>query len=318
MALYRHIEGRLHKLSAVPLDRERRLQRLLEANLFEVLELHFLASEYTTTFGGRIDTLAVDASGAPVIIEYKRNRNDNVITQALSYLRWLKTQKPGFFEKLMSDKLGAALAAPLRLEWANPRVICIAESYSKFDIDTVEVVPLRIELMKFRFYEGDLFVLEPVNFQDTESPMAAAAVHEPRLPRADAEGLARIADTGVASLGQEAPHTIEALLAKANTGTRELFYELRERIMGLDEEIVEKPKAIYVAYWLSNNFAEIYVNRNSLKVLLRPIDYNDPDGRVQQIPESYHWTLDRRVDVRSEDDIDAAMRLIEQSYQNVL
>jgi hypothetical protein len=143
------ISGRkLNKLSSLPLDKEKNLQALVEDNLTEVLELLFLATEYTTTFGGRIDTLAVDTNGSPVIIEYKRNKNDNVINQSLSYLKWLKSQKPGFFEKLMIDKLGKDKADKIKLDWHNPRVICVAENYSKFDIDTAEVVPLRIELMK--------------------------------------------------------------------------------------------------------------------------------------------------------------------------
>jgi len=51
------ISGRkLNKLSSLPLDKEKNLQALVEDNLTEVLELLFLATEYTTTFGGRIDT----------------------------------------------------------------------------------------------------------------------------------------------------------------------------------------------------------------------------------------------------------------------
>lgn len=103
MPIFKVNAGKLKNLSALPLDKEKNLQQLVETNLMEVLGLHFLASEYVTTLGGRINTLAVDTNGAPVIIEYKRNKNDNVINQALSYLKWLKTQKPGFFEKLMTD-----------------------------------------------------------------------------------------------------------------------------------------------------------------------------------------------------------------------
>jgi hypothetical protein len=62
---------------------------------------------------------------------------------------------------LMQQKLGKTVADTIKLDWKNPRVICIAESYSKFDIDTVEVVPLRIELYKYRFYDEGIFSLEP-------------------------------------------------------------------------------------------------------------------------------------------------------------
>ena len=75
MPIFRNTSGKLKKLNAQPLDKEKNLQQLLETNLQEVLDLQFLATEYATTFGGRIDTLAVDNGGAPVIIEYKRNRN---------------------------------------------------------------------------------------------------------------------------------------------------------------------------------------------------------------------------------------------------
>jgi len=51
------------------------------------LNIDFLASEYSMSFGGRIDSFGIDKNGSPVIVEYKRNQNDNVINQGLSYLR---------------------------------------------------------------------------------------------------------------------------------------------------------------------------------------------------------------------------------------
>jgi hypothetical protein len=56
--------GKLKKLHAIPLGKEKSLQAQLETNLQDVLDLQFLATEYTTTFGGRIDTLAVHSGGA--------------------------------------------------------------------------------------------------------------------------------------------------------------------------------------------------------------------------------------------------------------
>jgi RecB family endonuclease NucS len=75
--------------------------------------MHFLATEYTTTFGGRIDTLAVDVNGAPVIIEFKKNRSDNIINQGLSYLKWLQAQKVEFFEMIVFKKLGKELSSKM-------------------------------------------------------------------------------------------------------------------------------------------------------------------------------------------------------------
>lgn len=300
MPIFRVSGGRLKKLHIVPLDKEKSLQALLEANLQEVLELQFLATEYTTTFGGRIDTLAVDSSGAPVIIEYKRNKNDNVINQSLSYLKWLKTQKPGFFEKLMIDKLGQQAASHIRLDWANPRVICIAESYSKFDIDTAEVVPLRIELMRYRYYEDGVFALEPINLPE-----------EPSIATPPVKAFEEKAEDGQ-------PASAESLLQKASPATRDLFEQLRERVRAMDESIVEKATSLYVAFRMSNNFAEVHIGKNQLKIHLRPIDYVDPKGLVDKIPEGYNWTMDRRIYLKEPEDLDYVVGVIEQSYRNVL
>lgn len=301
MPIFKNSAGKLKKLNAQALDKEKSLQQLVEANLREVLDLQLLASEYVTTFGGRIDTLAVDNGGAPVIIEYKRNRNDNVINQALSYLKWLRTQKQGFFEKLMLDKLGSEVAGKIGLDWSHPRVICIAESYSKFDIDTVEVVPLRIELLRFRYYEDGIFSLEPVSVADTERQSSGVS------PKAQQ----------VKNDSEEAA-TVDELLARANPATRELFGQLRERVRALDEGIVEKATSLYVAYRLSKNFAEVHVGKGQLKIHLRPIDYEDPRGAVEKVPDSYQWTMNRRVYLKALEDLDYVAGLIEQSYQDVL
>jgi predicted transport protein len=306
MPIFKVTADKLKKLSALPLDKEKNLQRLLEENLVEVLELRFLASEYVTTNRGRIDTLAVDANGAPVIIEYKRNQNDNVINQSLSYLKWLKTQKPGFFEKLMIDKLGQAVANSIQLDWNHPRVICIAESYSKFDIDTVEVVPLRIELFKYRYYADDIFSLEPVTLTDTATEQTGPAVGKSNAESPAAKGSA-----------EEGP-SVAKLREKGSSQVRDLFDALEERIRALDEAVEEVPTNYYVAFRLAKNFAEVHIRRDRIRFLLRPIEYNDPRHMIEKVPDGYNWTLDRQVYLNSADDLDYVFGLIEQSYKNVL
>jgi len=300
MPIFSITQGKLKKLNAIQLDKEKTLQKLVEENLKTVLDLEFLATEYATTFGGRIDTLAVDSSGSPVIIEYKRNKNDNVINQALSYLKWLKSQKPGFFEKLIQDKLGQRVSDSIVLDWSSPRVICIAESYSKFDIDTAEVVPLRIELLRYRYYDGDIFSLEPVAVDAAAQPYTSSSKTDDK------------------SEPREKTTSLEDLVSKANLETQEAFHQLRERIMAIDESIEEKPNTLYVAYRSSKNFAEVNINKTQLKIHLRPISYVDPQGMVEKIPDGYNWTMDRRVYLKNKSELDYVFGLIEQSYKDVI
>jgi predicted transport protein len=301
MAVFKTINNnQLKKLNVIPLSKERDLQKVMESNLDETLGLKFLASEYTTTSGGRIDTLAVDSSGAPVIIEYKKNRNDAVINQALSYLKWLRTQKSEFFEKLIIDKLGDSVSKEIGLDWNNPRVICIAESFSRFDIDTIHFVSTKIELLKYRIYDDGIFTLEPVNYADQGVQVEAE--------KQEIKSTVQV---------QNNP-SVDGHLEKVTNDIKLVFGELRERILSMDELITETPRVQYVGYKVSNNFAEVHFQRNSLKIHLRPINYDDPKTLIQKTSDRANQTMNRFVYLTSMNDIDYVCSLIEQSYKDVL
>ena len=68
---------------APPTRSKNRSKAFFEKNLEALLGVRFLASEFTTSNGGRIDTLGLDENGCPVILEYKRASNENVINQGL-------------------------------------------------------------------------------------------------------------------------------------------------------------------------------------------------------------------------------------------
>lgn len=297
MPIFKNENGKLKKLKLNPFTKEKTLQCLIEQNLLEVLDLHFLATEYPTTFGGRIDTIAVDSNGAPVIIEYKLSKNENVINQALSYLRWLKAQKVEFFEMLVIKKLGKELADKLKIDWNNPRVICIAENYSKFDIDTVEVIPMRLELFRYRYYENEILSLESIN-----------TVKQPT------EKSEKIKDQNVVVPEYSATDH----LTKATPQIQKIFEELRSRIMQIDEDIIEKVTSYYIAYRLSKNFAEVHIGKNQIKLFLRPVEYVDPLKKVEKIPETYNWSMDKRVYIKNIDEVEYVVNLIEQSYKDII
>ena len=100
-------EARELKGSSVALEKS--LQTYIEENLESILGITFLESEYSTgkTHAGRIDTLGIDENGFPVIIEYKRAVNENVINQGLYYLDWLLDHKAEF-ELMVLKRLGRA------------------------------------------------------------------------------------------------------------------------------------------------------------------------------------------------------------------
>ncbi len=99
-----HMGGqKAQELKGSSIALEKSLQTYIEKNLEPLLGITFLGSEYSTgkTHGGRIDTLGIDENGFPVIIEYKRALNENVINQGLYYLDWLLDHKAEFELKVL-------------------------------------------------------------------------------------------------------------------------------------------------------------------------------------------------------------------------
>ena len=301
MPLYRIKEQTFYSLKPQTIHKEKDLQNLLEPNLLTLLDVHFIQTEYATTSGGRIDTLGVDVNGAPVIIEYKRGQNDNVINQALSYRKWLMAQKPEFFEMLIQKHLPPSVADSIQLDWKHPRIICIAETFSRFDVDTADVLlpVFRVELIRYRAYEDGIFSLEPL--QIVSGPQTDATV------RSNVEILEEISDENFLT---------ESHLTKGSPEIRELFDELRSRILAIGPDVIERAVKAYIGYRASKNFAEVHIQKSSIGLALRGI-VDDPQSRVKKVPDSHGWALNQQATLSSSTDLDYVMSLIEQSYNDV-
>ncbi|AKM80550.1 TPA: transporter [Candidatus Saccharibacteria bacterium] len=276
---------------------ERDVQRIFEASLHELLGVHFLASEYSTSFGGRMDTLGIDDEGNPCIIEYKKGHNENVINQGLSYLRWLLDHKDSF-EKLCNEK-----NITIAIQWAAPRVICVAESYNKFDTDTADLLPINIELYRYKLYDDGLLTLDTENYQKVKLQDA---------PKFSAE-------SGKPEKLQET-FTLDHHLAMSSDQTKELFEALKERILAIDKEIIEDPKKYYIAYKTTRNFTDIIIQKAKLKVFvnIKTGTIEDPRGIARDLETPVHighlGNGDYEIEVRPGDDLDYVMNLIQQSY----
>src|SRR3984957_6819002 len=154
------------ELRAESVDIEKSLQSLMEQHLESFLGVRFVATEYVTgkAHGGRIDTLGLDDNNCPVIIEYKRALNENVISHGLFYLDWLMDHQGEFTLQVMK-KLGPDVAE--KIDWSGPRLLCIAGDFTRYDEYAVLQIPRNIELLRYRRYGGDLLLLELVRASTT-------------------------------------------------------------------------------------------------------------------------------------------------------
>jgi len=294
---------KLKNLKAEKLETDKRketdpegVQRIFEENLSTILNVDFLAHEYVTS-SGRIDTLGIDRTGSPVIIEYKRTQNDNVINQGLSYLRWLLDHKADF-EKLCRTK-----DVTSEIDWSSPRVVCVAQSYNKFDLDTVEILPIKIELLKYVIYDSNLLYVD----REAQKPLGIAVSQIYKKKEKTVHGL-------------QETYSLDGHLANTDENVKQIFQELKERIMAMDQSIAEEPKAKYIAYKLTTNFVDVVVQKKSLKIFLNMPSgkLNDPNNIARDLEKPKHvghWgNGDYEVDIKNRQDIEKAFELIKQSY----
>ncbi|QKW20653.1 hypothetical protein HUT16_17655 [Kitasatospora sp. NA04385] len=273
---------------------ERDLQAYVERNMATLLGVRFLDTEVRTgpLHGGRIDSLGLDEDGSPVIVEYKRTRDHNVINQALFYLAWLRDHRDAF-EALVVRRLGQEAAA--EVDWSNPRIICIAADYSRYDVHAIGEMNRRIDLVRYRAFGEELLTLELV------ASVAGSA-----------------ARSGSGALAVARP-TAEQRLAGAARVVRALYDDLDGRLLDYGDVHSVQLKQ-YVAYRRGPNFASVKVQVSSLLVYLRldPAAVDLEEGFTRDVHGiGHHGTGDLEVRIASPAALVRAAPLLRAAYEAV-
>ncbi|MCF3172616.1 hypothetical protein IPZ61_04700 [Streptomyces sioyaensis] len=289
--------------STVALEVE--LQRRVEAGLEQMLGIRFLASEYPTGpwHRGRIDTLGLDENGSPVVIEYKKNSDSGVLSQAVSYLSWLESAHHEF-EALVQKVLGPEAAESI--DWRRPRMVCIAASFSHHDRVAVQRLPERIDLVRYRVFEGDLLSLLLVDSSPGSPSTASSRRNRERDAAADSVPAAPIVP---ASAG---PSLVPDCL-------RDLYAELDGALTAWGEVEVA-PLRHYIAYRRLVNVASVIFRpkHEAILVYLRldPGTVTLEEGFTRDMRSIGHLgTGDLEVRLASAADLEKAAPLIRRAFE---
>lgn len=308
--LFRIGEGSAHALPGQSVAVEKTLQTLMERYLETLLGVRFLASEYGTgkVHGGRIDTLGVDENGSPVIIEYKRALNQNVINQGLFYLNWLMDHRKDF-EMLVLKRFGPKVEESV--DWRYPRLLCIAGDFTKFDEDAVQQIPRNIELIRYRRYGDDLLLLEMVN-------SAGSQPIEEEI--GEGNGVASQSASRTRERVPNAQRTVLDLLAQSPTDVQDRFEALKAFLLALGDDIQMKPAKFYIAFRRIKNFACVEVHPQTRTILayvkVNPDSITAEPGFTRDVRNIGHFgTGELEITIRSDDDSERAKPLLLQSYE---
>ncbi len=296
------------RLEHQPFKLEKDLQKLFERHLQELLGVQFLATEFITdtTHAGRIDTVGIDENLNPVVIEYKRDRHENVINQGLFYLDWLVNHKADF-KLLVLEKLGKDAAE--KIDWTSPRLICVAETYGKYDSYAVKQMGRNIQLLVYRRYPDDLLALELVS--DALVVNASKAAKTIVLPLILENDIAENVEI----------KTVRQDLTKLNAQVQEVYLAVEMFILDLGDDIKLKELKFYFAFQKIKNFVCVILFKKGLYLHLK-LKPNEIDlGLYQKIKATdmrkvSHWgTGDLQIELRSLEDLEIAKPLIERAYQ---
>jgi len=272
---------------------EAELRDFFADNLEELLGMRFLAKEYPTSEGGRMDTIALDETNSPVIIEYKWGQDNAIFVQGLFYLDWLKKNKK-HFDLLVADKLGKEE----RVNWTSPRVILVAQGFDNRTIIAVQQVE-SVELIKYVPYKQDILYLENV-YIPNQAKKTRESVENTKT-------------------NNEEIYNIEFHLTRHNSSAeiKEIFYKFQEKIQTLPEVEEFANQKTGITFRTTKSFTRFEFGKNVMDVLVRSPKYNDPKGLVTDI-SSHMWGYKGRIKVKSLKEIDDVFDIIKQSYEETL
>lgn len=307
--LFRIASGSVSELAGQSAQVEKSLQVLFESHLEALLGIRFLASEYSTgpVHGGRIDTLGLDEDGGPVIIEYKRAVNENVINQGLFYLDWLMDHRKDF-QWLVLEKLGSEAAKTV--DWSAPRLLCIAGDFTRYDQHAVNQINRNIELLRYRNFDHGLLMIE--------------LVYVPKVAKAssDSQGAAQpgSAQGKTEAGGQYASQQIAYRLANAPSEIRDIYEAVESYLTGLGDDVQMKELKYYMAFKRIKNFAcvEVYPQARTVAAYLKinPDTVSLESEFTRDVRKIGHTgTGDLEVSMKSMDDFAKAQPLFRRAYE---
>ena len=289
------LDEQVEQLSPTAFQLERDLQARVEKNMNISFGVTFLQSEFSIPTG-RIDSLGIDENYCPVIFEYKRSQNENVINQGLFYLDWLMDHKAEF-KLLTIEKLGMDVAN--KIDWSIPCVICIASDFTKFDEHAVNQMQKNIKLIKYKKFGAGLILFEQINAPDVK-PISESTNNT-----------------------QQTKKSVDKTFVEQLEGTsnelREIYYEIRNYILSLGDDVSENQLKLYCAYKKIKNIICVEIRQKSILLYLRlnPDNFleEQPKGILRDVRNIGHWgTGDLEVTIKKAKDFENIKYLLDICY----
>jgi predicted transport protein len=267
-------KGKAVKINTRDFKSELELHQLIDKNLEEIFEIRYIKDEHITDKHGRIETLGIDSSNRPVVIEYKKTIEKGQLAQANRYVAWIK-QNPDSFELLARKNI----KIKGELDFSNIRIICFAQDYNMDDKCLAPV--LGAELWKYTYYENNTLVI--VREEEPEQLI--------KIFKKNNSHKQHIATKGKREL--RPAKTIEEHFTGASPELKSLFDAYNREVLEISSDIECYTTAGEILYKTSMNFIAMAVQKkyNRLRIILRTKNNKITDTKklTQQVPSHFSW-----------------------------
>ena len=301
MALYINQTGKLKEVKEKPFKLEKDIQKVFEANLYSIMGLELVKSEFTIK-NKRIDTLAYDAQAcAFIIIEYKRDKNISVVDQGFTYLSLMLENKADFIVEY-NESLKRNLKRE-DVDWSQTRVTFVSPSFTENQIQATNFKDIAIELWEVKQFENDTLAINPI-----KKSVAAESI---KPITQQTQSLKNI--TAEIKVYTEQDH-----IEKASDLTAELYEKFKAAILNLTDGIEVKPQKFYIAFKKGKNVTDIAILKKSLKLFINVKAglLDDPKKLAQDVSNIGHWgNGDYQIQVEDDKDLEYIMSLVKQAIQ---
>lgn len=312
-----HAGAKLEALKEHPFKLEKHMQVLFEANLPTFTGLKLVKSEYVLK-QYRFDTLAYEPDkSAFVIIEYKRDKNQSVVDQGVSYLNTMLEYKDSLIIEYNEQNPGHPLKRN-DVDWSQSRILFVANAFTPNQKQATNFKDLGIELIEFKRYQqpgknqGDLLT---VNFIQRTPQAPSLLTSQSALPAskagaADKQALANIAKE---IKDYDEPYHLEG----KSQDIIELYQKYRDAIMNLDDSISIGYLKHYIAFKKDkSNVVDIKIQNQILKLWVnaRQGKLNDPKHLFKDVTHIGHLgNGDYQTDIRDTQNLEYILSVIKQA-----
>lgn len=299
MTLYVNNNGLLKEVSEKPFKLEREIQAIFEKNLYDVMSLTLVRSEFSIK-NRRIDTLAFDeTTNAFIIIEYKRDKNISVIDQGFTYLGLMLENKADFIIEY-SEQLKRNLKRD-EVDWSQTRVVFVSTSFTDFQIEATNFKDIAIELWEVKQYSNGTVAIHELKKSKSAESIKPLAQRNKELKQV---------------VDQIQVYTEDQHLSEVSPEIGELYEKFRNSILNLADGIELVPQKFYLAFKKDkSNIACLEFQKKRIKIWIgaKAGMLDDPKGIAIDVSSTGHYgTGDYELRIDSDADLEYIMSLIKQ------